>query len=1042
MSAEGEKGMSLTGFVVRKCRDGDAEGVAALLNASDRAWPGTLTGGIPYTPERVLRRHREREHLAILVAEAEGRIVGYLTLTPHWANPAAGYVGFLNVHPDHHGQGIGKALLLEAVSIAARLGLPYLGIDTWSGNERAIGLYKRVGFFWVPGTNVHMENYLPTILRISGVAEFLRGAHWYGCLVREISLEEDGEKWHGRTVFRYRLEREGKAVEVLVDAAAKVPCAIRLPEASLELFPGVAEPCVGFPFSVRFRVENRSAEGRTYALFLTGDRGISLAGGELIRLGPGEAHEGETECALTPELRDLPRRPAPAARLRALTEEGEVELALGFRRRLPLKASLYPARAVLRPGGETEVTLVLQNRSGRRLRGSVRLEAGEGVEVEPRAIELDLPPDDAMAFPLRVRGEPGAWRLRPRVEVEGKVLDLPPLPLAFRSPGDGASGCVLEGMAIAVGDGVWVEAREFGGRLLLFPRGGVHPLIRQGEELGPPYAPAELGQRHWELGLVREGDGIELRMRTGSDRFPGLEVEKRLRLGRGPVVEISYTLLNRGREPVRTSLRVSHWDLPEAPLRIAYMSPDGLVRDVLAGFPEAEGDFPARLPEGWLAIELPAEGLVIGLVPEGEVEWACEWGWSWRTPPIEVPPGDRRALHRYLLYIGPGDYRAVRDLWERVSGAPPAPAEPRPFLWPEFSRPILLRGGKGECAIAVRSGRGRFVRGRFRVVSPAGLRAEPGEGEFEARSGAPGEIRIRFDGEGATRAGLGELVLSGTGEERRFPMPLILLPSDPPEVRAGREKGREVFLIGEEGRRLAVTPDFGPGLYSWREGGVEVLRSAFPEPGRFAWLRPWFGGIHPILYPVSLEEWNWPGKLHEERFEATPWRGRAGEAELAGVALRARPKGEGLRGTEVEVLYATPGGGMVLTALRVRNLTPVPRELGGGFMGFLAPGGTHEGTRMETPGYVRIRSPYHAWWEVEGWALVRGRDGSAFLLCAPPGIPIAPWDAGEEGGHLALGHEFRLGPGEERTIWGWWVYLSPGEDPSPWRELCRLRPAM
>ncbi len=1032
-----------TGFGVREFRDGDAEGVAALLNASDRAWPGTLTGGIPYTPERVLRRHREREHLAILVAEAEGTIMGYLTLTPHWANPGAGYVGFLNVHPGYHGRGIGKALLLEAISIAARLGLPYLGIDTWSGNERAIGLYKRVGFFWVPGTSVHMENYLPTILRIPGVAGFLGGAHWHDCLVREISLEEDGEKWHGRTVFRYRLEREGETLEVLVDAAAKAPCAVRLPEASLELFPSVAEPCVRFPFSVRFRVENRSDEERTYALFLTGDRGISLSGGELIRLGPGEAHEGEAECVLTEELADLPpRRPAPAARLTVLAEAGKVELALGFRSRLPLDISLHPARKAFRPGEVVEVFLVLRNRSGRRLAGEVSLEAEDEVRVEPRSVGIELPPEGEAAVPLRVRGAPGAWRLRPRAAVEGIALALPPFPLLFRGPAGGAVGCLLEGSAVLAGAGFVIEARGFGGRLVLFPEGGVHPLIWQGEELGPPYAPADLGQRRWELGLVREGDGVELRMRTGSDRFPGLELEKRLRLGRGPVAEISYALVNRGREPARVSLRVSHWDLPETPVRIAYVSPEGLVRDVLAGFPEGEGDFPARLPEGWLAFELPAEGLVIGLVPEGEVEWACEWGWSWRAPPLEVPPGERRVLHRYFLYIGPGDYRAVRDLWGRVSGEVPAPAEPHPFLWPEFSRPILLRRGKGECAIAVRSGRGRPVRGRFRVVSPAGLRAEPGEGEFAARSGSPGEIRIRFDREGTARAGTGELVLAGAGEERCFPLPLIPLPHTLPEVRAGTEGGRDIFLIAEGGRRLAVAPDFGPGLYSWHEGGVEILRSAFPEPGRFAWLRPWFGGIHPILYPVSLEEWHWPGKLHRERFEAAPWRGRAGEMELAGVVLRARPREEGLRGTEVEVVYGTPGGGMVLTALRVRNLTPVPRELGGGFMGFLAPGGTHEGARMETPGYVRIRSPFHAWWEVEGWALVRGRDGSAFLLCAPPGIPIAPWDAGEDGAHLTLDREFRLGPGEERTIWGWWVYLSPGEDPAPWRELCRLRPAM
>lgn len=42
-------------LVTRPFAGGDAAGVAELLNASDSAWPGTLTGGVPFTPERALR---------------------------------------------------------------------------------------------------------------------------------------------------------------------------------------------------------------------------------------------------------------------------------------------------------------------------------------------------------------------------------------------------------------------------------------------------------------------------------------------------------------------------------------------------------------------------------------------------------------------------------------------------------------------------------------------------------------------------------------------------------------------------------------------------------------------------------------------------------------------------------------------------------------------------------------------------------------------------------------------------------------------------
>ena len=79
--------MSPSEILIRTFCEEDAAGVAELLNASDSAWPGTFTGGIPYTPERVLEHRREGEYLLDLVAEAEGKIVGTCTLTRDWDDP-------------------------------------------------------------------------------------------------------------------------------------------------------------------------------------------------------------------------------------------------------------------------------------------------------------------------------------------------------------------------------------------------------------------------------------------------------------------------------------------------------------------------------------------------------------------------------------------------------------------------------------------------------------------------------------------------------------------------------------------------------------------------------------------------------------------------------------------------------------------------------------------------------------------------------------------------------------------------------------------
>ena len=55
---------------------------------------------------------------------------------------------------------------------------PYYGVDyparrhldTWPGNIKAVPLYKKTGYFWVPETDVHMENYVPLLLRLPVLA--------------------------------------------------------------------------------------------------------------------------------------------------------------------------------------------------------------------------------------------------------------------------------------------------------------------------------------------------------------------------------------------------------------------------------------------------------------------------------------------------------------------------------------------------------------------------------------------------------------------------------------------------------------------------------------------------------------------------------------------------------------------------------------------------------------------------------------------------------------------------------------------------------
>jgi ribosomal protein S18 acetylase RimI-like enzyme len=1017
------------GIEVRPFREEDAAGVAELLNASDAAWPGTFTGGIPYTAERVLRNRAEEAPILDLVAAEGEKILGYCTLTRDWRDPGALYVGFLNVHPAYHGRGIGKRLLLGVLEEAIRRGAPYVSLNTWSGNERAIGLYKSLGFFWVPGTNVRMENFLPAVLGNSWVKEFLGNAKWLECLRREISLEEDREEWRGRGVYRYRFERAGGLLEVVIDREAKRPCALISPRFSAELWTEPGSPHSILPFDVHWRLENKGEKPLVVAVFARGDPGIEISGGELVSLEPGAERAGTHRCVAS-LLESDPRRPAPAARLSLLSQGRALELASGIRPRPPLELSAGPEPPVIRPDTPAVIRLFLTNPTSYPLSGRIHLSADGVSDLRPRSFDFSLSSRETKTLELEVVASSGGYVLSGTVELrDGGSYDMPPVPLLVRGPGE-VAGCLLGDRAVVAGDAGWLEARARDGRLAFFRYGEAHPLMRQGEELGPPFYPVDLAQRAWTLGIRRERGGVSLWLEAQSGRFPGIRVRKEILIHPGQVLEVSHRLSSRRDDPISLKLSLYHWDLPDLPWRVAFRTEDGLIRDLLGTFPRGEADFPSELAEGWLALE--TEGWTIGLIPATEVKWDCEWGWSWKTETLEIPPGGEVEASGYAIYLGPGNFETVRTIWAEISGASVVPEAPRPFVWVDPPGPLLV-GEEGELVFTVRTARGRPFSGSLALEPPEGMEAAPREFKVSnVTPGTPAMLRANWKRVRKRRASLGKLVLRGMGEERQFPWPAVFLPPEAPKAGATEAQGKDAFFIRAGESEFTLVPSFAGGLVSWREKDVEQLFSAFPEPRAFAWLSPWFGGIHPFLYELSLDEWNWPGKLYEEEFRGEIWQGELRGVKAAGVRLRCEPKGEGLEDLDVEVLYASVGPGILFVQLRVGNCGR-PRRLGGGFTGFLSPGGDRREAVIESPGHVRVRSQFHAFYRVSGWAKVKSPGRGAILAISSD--PIAIWDAGEEGGHVGIERCFALKPGEDRILRCWFVYLGPSEPLDPWLSL-------
>ena len=136
---------------VRPAQPGDAAALVALaeaVSAEPEGW--LLADGRPRSvadERRYLRTIERHPDATVLVAEDEGALVGRLSLSrdPHPASRHVADLGLM-VAESHRRQGVGTALLDEAVAWARFAGVSKLELHVFPWNEPALGLYESFGF--------------------------------------------------------------------------------------------------------------------------------------------------------------------------------------------------------------------------------------------------------------------------------------------------------------------------------------------------------------------------------------------------------------------------------------------------------------------------------------------------------------------------------------------------------------------------------------------------------------------------------------------------------------------------------------------------------------------------------------------------------------------------------------------------------------------------------------------------------------------------------------------------------------------------------
>jgi RimJ/RimL family protein N-acetyltransferase len=138
-------------IAIRSATPHDANALVELAESVGREEGRWILGTGPWRSvadeRRYLRTIQRYPDAAVLVAEDGLRIVGRLSLSrdPHPASRHVADLGLM-VAESHRRQGVGRALLDEAVAWARSAGVRKLELHVFPWNEPALGLYETFGF--------------------------------------------------------------------------------------------------------------------------------------------------------------------------------------------------------------------------------------------------------------------------------------------------------------------------------------------------------------------------------------------------------------------------------------------------------------------------------------------------------------------------------------------------------------------------------------------------------------------------------------------------------------------------------------------------------------------------------------------------------------------------------------------------------------------------------------------------------------------------------------------------------------------------------
>lgn len=233
-----------------------AAAVAKMWNMSNSSWGNDDS---LQTEQDVINRESNSGNIKLYLAIDNDEVVGYCSFSEYQQDEGASYLPLLNVRPDYHGKKVGKALILKVLEDAVASKWSRFDLYTWSGNIKAMPLYKKCGFFWEKDNErVHLMNFIPYLFQTTALTEYLTQIDWYQDSKRTIDMNQDGREEDGYDYYRYDFENEKTKLAFEFERSGRGLRMIETPDYKIVMTVPKKELVYNESYKVEFIIENKT----------------------------------------------------------------------------------------------------------------------------------------------------------------------------------------------------------------------------------------------------------------------------------------------------------------------------------------------------------------------------------------------------------------------------------------------------------------------------------------------------------------------------------------------------------------------------------------------------------------------------------------------------------------------------------------------------------------------------------------------------------------------------------------------------------------